>query len=181
MTEAGAQAAAPAPKGASADGDGRPIPLWQFLLFSLVVGAAVLLVLRVVVGVDIDPPTLGLALACVVLIWALRGMWGIVAALSRPPVEALIVESEHSAWVDHSTRAELREEKARVLRAIKELEFDHDMGKLSDEDFKTVVDRYKLRAIEVMRKLDDGDDLHDQLAAHLREVGVKLDESEVSA
>ncbi|PRP98323.1 hypothetical protein ENSA5_30560 [Enhygromyxa salina] len=145
---------------------------WLFVALSLVVALVLLLGLRFGVGVDIDGPTIGLAVACVVMIWSLRAMWAMVVALSRPTVETLIVEAELGA--DRSTLAELREEKRRVLRAIKELEFDHDMGKLSDEDFREVGGRYRLRAIEVMRQLDDSDALHPELAAHLEALGVKL-------
>lgn len=144
--------------------------LWLFVGLSFGVAAAVLVGLRVAVGVELDSPTLALALACVVMIWALRAMWGIVVALSRPSVEAMIVEAELGAEL--SSRAELRDEKRRVLRAIKELEFDHAMGKLSDEDYKNVGDRYRLRAIEVMRALDERDELHPQLLAHLSSLGV---------
>ena len=144
--------------------------LWLFVGLSFGVAAAVLVGLRLAVGVELDSPTLALALACVVMIWALRAMWGIVVALSRPSVEAMIVEAELGAEL--SSRAELRDEKRRVLRAIKELEFDHAMGKLSDEDYEDVGNRYRLRAIEVMRALDERDELHPQLLAHLSSIGV---------
>ena len=49
------------------------------------------------------------------------------------------------------------------------------MGKLSEEDFREIGDRYRLRAIEVLRLLDAGDDLHPQLTEHLAALGVKLE------
>lgn len=143
---------------------------WLFVAVSLAAAGILLLALRLGFGVAIDAPTLALAVACVVLIWTLRGMWGVVSALSRPVAETVVVEAETS--FDSSTRAELREEKRRVLRAIKELEFDHAMGKLSDADFKQVGDHYRMRAIEVMRQLDDGGELHPLLVQHLATVGV---------
>lgn len=143
---------------------------WWFLLFTLIIAAAVLVFLRLFVGVALDPPTFGLALACAALIGALRGMWGVVFALTRPDVEAFVAESEVGLGL--SNKAELREEKQRVLRAIKELEFDHAMGKLSADDFKQVGDAYRLRAIEVIRLLDeDGGDLHPLLREHLAGIG----------
>lgn len=147
---------------------------WPLVGLSLVLALGVLLGLRFGVGVDIDAPTLGLAAACVVMIWALRAMWGIVVALSRPQVETILVEAEAVGPL-RSDLAELREEKGRVLRAIKELEFDHAMGKLSDEDFKQIGDRYRLRAIEVLRQLEPTDgssELHPLLAEHLATCGV---------
>ncbi|PRQ04934.1 hypothetical protein [Enhygromyxa salina] len=145
---------------------------WVFVALSLAVALAVLLGLAFGAGAELDAPTLALTVACVVMIWALRAMWGIVVALARPGVQSLIVEADLGA--DHSTLTELREEKRRVLRAIKELEFDHAMGKLSDEDFRKVGDRYRVRAIEVMRQLASDDDLHPQLIEHLAALGVKL-------
>jgi hypothetical protein len=151
---------------------------WLFVGVSLLLAAGILLGLGLGVGVDLDAPTLALAAACVVMVWALRSMWGIVVALSRPVVETILVEAEAVGPLGgaRSDLAELREEKSRVLRAIKELEFDHAMGKLSDEDFKQIGDRYRLRAIEVIRQLepvDGSDELHPLLAAHLAAAGAK--------
>jgi hypothetical protein len=146
---------------------------WWFLSFTFAIAAAVLVFLRVVVGVAIDAPTLGLAVACAALIGALRGMWGVVFALTRPRVETIVSESEVGLGL--GSKAELREEKQRVLRAIKELEFDHAMGKLSDHDFKQVGDGYRLRAIEVIRALDeDQGELHPLLREHLESLGQAL-------
>lgn len=143
----------------------EPRPGSPALVLALALGLAgvVLVYLRFVVGVELDAATLGLALACAALIGALRGMWGVVFALARPGGETLV-----ELGTAYGSKAELREEKQRVLRAIKELEFDHAMGKLSDADFKLVSDAYRLRAIEVMRALDEGDrDLHPLLREHL--------------
>lgn len=157
-----------------------------FVGLSLLLAAAVLLGLWLGVGVEIDAPTLGLAVACVAMIWALRSMWQIVVALSRPVAETILVESEAIGPLGGagSDLAELREEKGRVLRAIKELEFDHAMGKLSDEDFKQIGDRYRLRAIEVIRLLEPTDgssgELHPLLAQHLAAAGAKLPSEKVA-
>ena len=52
------------------------------------------------------------------------------------------------------TRAALDREKTLVLRAIKELEFDRAMGKVSDSDFRQMGERLRARAIALMRQLD---------------------------
>lgn len=166
MSEAPKAAAAESPRGA-----------WLLLGFSLLVAVAVLLGLHFAVGVAIDAPTLALAAACIVLIWSLRSLWRVVEALSRPVIETFIVEGVvegAETGPGASQLAELREDKRRLLRAIKELEFDHAMGKLSDEDFREIGDRYRLRAIEVLRLLDEGGDLHPQLAEHLAALGLEL-------
>jgi hypothetical protein len=52
------------------------------------------------------------------------------------------------------TRAGLEREKALALRAIKELEFDFAMGKLSQVDFAEMSGRLRRRAMSLMRQLD---------------------------
>jgi len=52
-------------------------------------------------------------------------------------------------------RKELEREKQGLLRALKELEFDHEMRKISDEDYLEIKARYRVRTIRVMRQLDE--------------------------
>jgi cytochrome c-type biogenesis protein CcmI len=51
-------------------------------------------------------------------------------------------------------RLELAEEKAATYRALKELDFDHEAGSLSDDDFQALRDRYEGRAAELITALD---------------------------
>jgi len=57
----------------------------------------------------------------------------------------------------------LAEERDRALAALKELEFDHRTGKVSDEDYRAQVGPLRRRAAEVLRALDQGEQ-----AAHER-------------
>ena len=52
-------------------------------------------------------------------------------------------------------RKELEREKQSLLKALKELDFDHQMGKVSDKDFADISATYRARAIRVMRQLDE--------------------------
>lgn len=61
------------------------------------------------------------------------------------------------------TRAALEREKALVLRAIKDLEFDHAMGKTSDKDFADMTARLRVRAAGLIRQLDAGDGYREQI------------------
>jgi len=61
-----------------------------------------------------------------------------------------------SAVLGGRTRAALEREKTLVLRAIKELEFDRAMGKISDKDFAEVSVRLRTRAARLIRQLDAG-------------------------
>jgi hypothetical protein len=51
-------------------------------------------------------------------------------------------------------RLELAEERDRTLAALKELEFDHRTGKVSDEDYRELVGPLRRRAAEALRALD---------------------------
>jgi hypothetical protein len=50
--------------------------------------------------------------------------------------------------------SELEREKRTLLRAIKEAEFDHEMGKLSKGDADAMIAVYRARAIEVIKEID---------------------------
>lgn len=52
-------------------------------------------------------------------------------------------------------RAALVDEKNALLRAIKDIAFEHEVGKLSDADFERLDRAYRHRAKEVLRKLDE--------------------------
>ena len=52
-------------------------------------------------------------------------------------------------------KKELEREKASLLKALKELEFDHEMGKVSDADFREIGGQYRARAMRVLRQLDE--------------------------
>lgn len=65
--------------------------------------------------------------------------------------------------LSESLRATLEREKALVLRSIKELEFDRAMGKVSPRDFEEMAGRLRLRAMALMRQLDDDGSAYRQL------------------
>jgi len=48
----------------------------------------------------------------------------------------------------------LSEERDRALAALKELEFDHRTGKVSDEDYRQLVGPLRRRAAETLRALE---------------------------
>ena len=52
-------------------------------------------------------------------------------------------------------RAVLAREKALVLRALKDLEFDRSMGKVSQADFDEMAGRLRSRALSLMKQLDE--------------------------
>ena len=51
----------------------------------------------------------------------------------------------------HQRRLAVAEERDRALAALKELEFDHRTGKVSDEDYRELVGVLRQRAAETLR------------------------------
>ena len=93
--------------------------------------------------------TIGLALAALLVVLA-------VAFVARPflrepePVSDRLDELSDL----ERKRLELAEERDRALAALKELEFDHRTGKVSDDDYRELVGPLRRRAAEVLRALE---------------------------
>jgi len=93
---------------------------------------------------------------------ALVGMAALRAL--RPLVSA---DDDRTPMVGQRTRVALEREKLLTLRAIKELEFDRAMGKLSDHDWQEMSTRLRSRAAGLMRQLDAGAGYRDQIERDL--------------
>ena len=65
---------------------------------------------------------------------------------------------EEDFWKPIGERQELLLEKRSLLKALKEIEFDHAMGKMSDRDAEEISRMYKARAIEVIKTLERGEE-----------------------
>ena len=65
------------------------------------------------------------------------------------------------------TRAALERDKALVLRAIRELEFDRAMKKVSDKDFADMNARLRARAAGILKQLDRGTGYRDEIEREL--------------
>ena len=68
-------------------------------------------------------------------------------------------------------RAELAEERDRALAALKELEFDHRAGAISDEDYRALVGPLRRRAAEALRRLQTSGESPEGRLRGLFEVG----------
>jgi hypothetical protein len=55
---------------------------------------------------------------------------------------------------EEEVRIALAEERDRALAALKELEFDHRTGKVSDEDYRAQVGPLRRRAAETLKALE---------------------------
>lgn len=83
-----------------------------------------------------------------VLVGLVAVAW-IFAPLVRP--ESAI--AERAAGHD-SERADLRSRKEMLLGALRDLEDDHDTGKLVDSDYLPLKARLETEAVEVLQRLD---------------------------
>jgi hypothetical protein len=81
----------------------------------------------------------------------------LVVGLLLQSARALVTEppAVEAAQVSSRRKKELEREKAALLKALKELEFDHEMGKVSDADFREIGGQYRARAMRVLRQLDE--------------------------
>ena len=64
-------------------------------------------------------------------------------------------ETREPEMVGGQTRAALEREKNLLLRSIKELEFDHAMGKVAEGDYEEMVARLRSRAVRILQQLDN--------------------------
>jgi hypothetical protein len=80
--------------------------------------------------------------------------------LVRPLVTA---DEDRTPMIGERTRAALEREKMLALRAIKELDFDRAMGKLSESDWQEMSGRLRARATRLIRQLDAGAHYREQI------------------
>ena len=106
----------------------------------------------------------GRGFTSVILLTLLMGAAALVGlAVLRMVQPLLSLDDDRTIVIGKRTKAALERDKTLALRAIKELEFDHAMGKLSEEDFKEMSARLRARAARLMRQLDAGDGYRSQI------------------
>lgn len=116
---------------------------WQFYLTASFLAAAA--------AVWLSPPASPIALLLVSLA---IGAAGASAAALHTLLTALSGRTAPEDAVSESLREALEREKLLTLRAIKDLEFDKAMGKVSDADAAPMERRLRERAMAIMRDLD---------------------------
>jgi cytochrome c-type biogenesis protein CcmI len=84
---------------------------------------------------------------------AVVAVWFVARPLLREPKGDDALEDPAP---EERRRLELAEERDRALAALKELEFDHRTGKVSDEDYRSLVGELRRDAAEALRALDVG-------------------------
>ncbi len=112
-------------------------------------------------------------------------------ALWRTGIVVVVDDGEEdSTWGRPlGRRTELEREKKTLLKAIKEAEFDREMGKLSKADADEMIAVYRVRAIEVIKEIDQMDagtagSVREQIERELRarlELEKKADKAKADA
>jgi len=119
-------------------------PWHLFVLAALVAATIAILVARP------SDPVGAILLTLAIVAAGLVGLttYNTIAPLTRKEFK------EATVMAGSRSRAAVEREKILVLRAIKELEFDQAMGKVSDGDFDEMGRRLRSRAIRLMKQLD---------------------------
>jgi hypothetical protein len=98
----------------------------------------------------ITAPAVFVCLAYLAVVVTVYNLWRTGAA-----AVAAGDEEVDSTWAKQTgALGELEREKRTLLKAIKEAEFDHQMGKLSKHDVDEMIRVYRARAIEVIKEID---------------------------
>jgi len=118
----------------------------------------------------------GQSVTSIVLLTVLMAAAALVGIAVLRMVRPLVsVEDERTVMIGQRTRVALEREKMLALRAIKELEFDRAMGKLSDADWSEMSGRLRTRAARLMKQLDAGASYRDQIERDLaKRIGAKV-------
>lgn len=97
----------------------------------------------------VTAPVAFVCLGYLAVVLTIVNLWRTGAAAMSPEHEG------EEAWSRPiGARGELEKEKKTLLKAIKEAEFDLEMGKLSKADAEAMIHTYRGRAIEVIKELE---------------------------
>jgi hypothetical protein len=141
---------------------------WQFFVLAALACATVVTFLA-----------RGQGVTSVVLLTVLMGATALTGLATLGMIRPLVTtREERTAMIGERTRPALEREKMLALRAIKELEFDRAMGKVSEKDFAEMSARLRARAVGLMRQLDAGSAYRDEIEREIaKRVGPKSDKS----
>ncbi|MDI1451676.1 zinc ribbon domain-containing protein [Polyangium sp. 6x1] len=110
---------------------------------------AVTIVLALLGGMFVDVPTAILTLAAGVLVTVIAMFW----ASLRTLLGETPLSGADAYAIGAPPRAE-EEQKRAVIRALKDLEFERSVGKISEEDYRALVAKYRAEAKRLLQALD---------------------------
>jgi hypothetical protein len=138
----------------------RRVPIWMWGA----AGFAVVLVYGLAVErMRFAPPLVMLALGGMTLAFAAAALWRVIDPLARP-ASAMPEATVHS----RGFLRELEREKQLVLKAIKEIEFDYQMRKIAEREYREMIERYRNRAMRLISELDAGGDFRGLIEKELK-------------
>jgi hypothetical protein len=126
-------------------------------------GAIVVLAYGLAVERMRGPPLVVLALGGMTLALTAGALLRVIGPLTRPETADPTAGGQGRRFV-----RELEREKQLVLKAIKEIELDFQMRKISERDYREMVERYRNRAMRLIAELDSGDDYRGLIEKELK-------------
>ena len=128
-------------------------------------GAAVVLVYGLAIErMRFAPPLVMLALGGMTLTFAAGALWRMIDPLARlEPPGTGDATSRSRGFV-----REIEREKQLVLKAIKEIELDYQMRKISERDYREMIERYRNRAMRLISELEAGGDFRGLIEKELK-------------
>lgn len=137
----------------------RRVPTW---IWGAAGAAAVLIYGLLVERMRFAPPLVMLALGGMTLAFTAGALWRMIDPLARAEAP------EAGVTQDRGFVRELEREKQLVLKAIKEIEFDYQMRKIGEREYREMVERYRQRAMRLISELDAGGDYRGLIEKELK-------------
>lgn len=95
--------------------------------------------------------------------WTARTLW-----LTLQPLSTDHLDVGDQTIAHGRRRRELEREKQLVIKALKELEFDRDMGKIGAADYENIAGRFRARARRILQELEGTGDVREMIERELR-------------
>jgi hypothetical protein len=128
-------------------------------------GAAVVLAYGLAIErMRLGPPLVMLALGGMTLAFTAGALWRMIDPLARLEPPGTGTATSHGRGFVR----EIEREKQLVLKAIKEIELDYQMRKISERDYREMVERYRNRAMRLISELEAGDDYRSLIEKELK-------------
>jgi len=139
----------------------RHLPTW---VWGAAGAAAVLIYGLAIERMRLAPPLVLLVLGGMTLAFTAGAVWRMIDPLARlePPGTGA------TAAQGRGFIREVEREKQLVLKAIKEIEFDYQMRKIAERDYREMVERYRNRAMRLISELEAGGDFRGLIEKELK-------------
>lgn len=120
----------------------KPIPR-AFLVAGVVAVVAIAVIVGRIYGVAVS----ALVLAAAALVGVVAFVFRTLQAIAEPPDDDILA--------DHSQPTDADARKLAALRALKDIDYEHSLGNLTDEDHAELSVRYRAEAKKAMRAVDE--------------------------